>query len=98
MGSSLMWQTDIQLHDAIQVKPGDERTDPEIATDAVHALQADVSVPNQITVTVRSGLVTLDGTVEWTFQKTAAGSAVMCLKGVKGVSNRIHVSPGASTA
>ena len=76
----------------IEVKVRDERTDPEIARDAVHALQSHTNVPNRVTVTVRSGLVTLDGTVEWMYQKVAAESAVRYLKGVRSVSNLIRIS------
>ena len=76
----------------IEVKVRDERTDPEIARDAVHALQSHTNVPNRVTVTVRSGLVTLDGTVEWMYQKVAAESAVKYLKGVRSVSNLIRIS------
>ena len=35
--------------DDIEVKLRDERTDPEIAKDAVHALRAHTNVPTQIT-------------------------------------------------
>ena len=35
------------------------------AKDAVHALGTHTSVPNRITVTVREGFITLEGTVEW---------------------------------
>jgi osmotically-inducible protein OsmY len=152
MGTSLLWQTDTQLHDAvrrqldwdpeidasdvavvasdgvitltgfvhsyatklaaersvkgvrgvsavandIQVALRTERTDPDIARDAVDALRVHTSVPNRVTVTVRQGFMTLDGTVEWMFQKAAAGSAVANLEGVKSVANLIQVKPSAS--
>ena len=79
----------------IDVNVRDERTDPEIAKDAVHALQSHTNVPNRVTVTVRSGLVTLEGTVEWMYQKAAAESAVKYLKGVRSVSNLIRISQAA---
>jgi osmotically-inducible protein OsmY len=79
----------------IDVNVRDERTDPEIAKDAVHALQSHTNVPNRVTVTVRSGLVTLDGTVDWMYQKAAAESAVKYLKGVRSVSNLIRISQAA---
>jgi osmotically-inducible protein OsmY len=153
MGTSLLWQTDTQLHDAVQrqlewdpeidargiavtasdgvitltgfvesyaaklaaeetvkrvrgvravandlhVTIRNERTDPEIAKDAVHALRAHTSVPNQVTVTVRDGFLTIEGSVEWMYQRTAAASAVMHLKGVKGISNLIRINPVATT-
>lgn len=152
MGTSLLWQTDTQLHDSvqrqlewdpeidahdvavtasdgvitltgfvhgyatklaaeqsvkrirgvrgvandIQVVLRSERADPEIAKDAVHALRVHTSVPNQITVIVRNGFVTLEGAVEWMFQKVVARPAVMYLDGVRGVSNLIQVKPAAS--
>jgi osmotically-inducible protein OsmY len=82
--------------DNIHVRLLNERSDPDIAKDAVHALQSHTDVPRSVTVTVRDGLVTLDGTVEWNYQRTAAESAVRHLKGVKGVSNAIYIKPVAS--
>ena len=77
----------------IHVKVGDERSDPEIAKDAVHALQSHTSVPRTVTVTVRDGFITLEGGVEWNDQRSAAESVVLHLKGVKGVSNAIYIRP-----
>ncbi len=76
----------------IEVKLCDERTDPDIAKDAVHALESHTSVPDRVTVTVRHGFLTLEGDVEWMYQRDAAESAVKCLKGVRGVSNLIRLS------
>ena len=76
----------------IDVKVSDERTDPEIAKDAIHALENHTSVPNRVTVAVRHGFVTLEGSVEWMYQKEAAESAVKHLKGVRGVSNVIRIT------
>lgn len=77
----------------LRVKRVDQRTDTDIAKDALQALQAQTSVASQVTVTVRHGTVTLDGAVEWMYQKTAAESAVMYLTGVKEVLNRIRIAP-----
>jgi osmotically-inducible protein OsmY len=71
----------------------DERSDSEIAKDAVNALKSHISVPQAVTVTVRDGFVTLEGTVGWNYQRSAAESAVRHLKGVKNVSNDIRLSP-----
>ena len=76
----------------IEVKVRDERTDPEIAKDAIQALESHTSVPNRVTVTVRHGFVTLEGSVEWMYQKDAAASAVAHLRGVRGVSNLIRIT------
>jgi VCBS repeat-containing protein len=80
----------------IDVKIRDKRTDPEIAKDAVHALESHTSVPNRVTVTVRHGFLTIEGEVEWMYQKDAAESAVKSLRGVRGVSNLIRISQTAT--
>jgi osmotically-inducible protein OsmY len=67
----------------LTVKLPSTRTDPEIARDAVQELQNHIGIPaDKIKVTVRNGWVTLEGTVEWQYQKTLAESAVKKLKGV----------------
>jgi len=78
----------------IEVKLFWQRTDPEVARDAVHELESHVSIPSeQIKVTVKNGWVTLEGTVDWEYQKNLAKSAVKKLKGVTGVTNNIKVQP-----
>ena len=42
------------LADDIEVKPGAERTDPEIARDAVHAMKINVTVPDALIVSTSS--------------------------------------------
>jgi osmotically-inducible protein OsmY len=81
----------------IQVKLGITRTDPEIARDAVHELESHVSIPaDRIKVTVKAGWVTLEGMVDWQYQKTLAESSIKRLKGVLGVTNNIEVKPRVS--
>jgi osmotically-inducible protein OsmY len=81
----------------IEVKPSSTRTDPEIARDAVHELESHVSIPSdKIKVTVRNGRVTLEGSVDWQYQKTLAESAVKKLRGVIGIMNNIEVKPKVS--
>ena len=83
----------------IEVKlPGSsERTDEDIAHDAVAALRNNVSVPDdKIKVSVSDGWVTLEGEVDWQYQKSVAEDAVRYLRGVKGVVNLITVKPVAS--
>ncbi len=78
----------------IEVKPRYELTDPEIARNAVLALETHVNVPdNKIKLTVKDAWVILEGKVDWPYQKTAAKSAISNLTGVKGVSDRIEVKP-----
>jgi osmotically-inducible protein OsmY len=83
----------------LQVKLALSRTDPEIARDALHELESHVSIPAEnITVTVKNGWVTLEGTVDWQYQKELAESAIKRLKGVLGITNNIEVKPRLSTA
>ena len=77
----------------------DERTDEDIAKAAVRALEDRITVPHdRIKLTVRDGWITLEGDVEWNFQKEAAELAVRYLTGVKGVANLITVKPRVSAS
>ena len=78
----------------IEVKPHTTRTDPEIARDIVHAMKINVAVPDEgITVTARGGFVTLDGKVEWQYQRREAEGSARNIAGVKGLTNLIKVKP-----
>ena len=82
--------------DEIDVRlPGSsERTDADIASAAVNALKWKYYVPHdRIKVVVENGWLTLDGDVEWQYQKDATYNAVHDLLGVKGVLNRISIKP-----
>jgi len=78
------------------VKLAEERIDPDIAKDALHALANRVDVPDGITVTVRDGHIALGGRVNWNYQRVSAERAVKYLRGVRGVFNNIVVAPVAS--
>jgi osmotically-inducible protein OsmY len=72
----------------------DQRPDPDIARDAVAALKAELPISyDRIKVVLKDGWVTLEGGVEWQYQKTTAENAVRRVKGVKGVTNVITVKP-----
>jgi osmotically-inducible protein OsmY len=74
-----------------------ERSDEEIAKAVRTALRWDVTVPDErITSTVAGGMVTLEGTVDTWVQRYDAERAVQRLTGVKGVRNRVAVSPGSA--
>jgi len=73
----------------LQVQPVNQRTDPDIAHDAVQALRNRVNIPESVKVTVSGGYVKLEGQVEWMYQKEAAESAVKHLRGVVGLMNNI---------
>src|SRR3979411_1549828 len=86
---------DIEVH----LPRGDERPDPEIARDAVAAIKSQLPVSSEhIKVVVKNGWVTLEGFVEWQYQKNPAETAVRRLKGVRGVINNIVLKPQAEPA
>jgi osmotically-inducible protein OsmY len=66
------------------------RDDEDIAQAAVNAISWHVWVPTDaVKVKVHQGWVTLEGTVDYKYQRTAAEDAVHNLLGVTGVSNLI---------
>jgi osmotically-inducible protein OsmY len=72
----------------------DERPDPDIARDAVTAIKAQLPISwENIKVVVKNGWVTLEGSVEWQYQKNTAETAVRRIKGVKSVINSITLRP-----
>jgi osmotically-inducible protein OsmY len=84
---------DIEVH----VPASGRRPDPEIARDAVAALKRELPYSSeQIKVLVKDAWVTLEGTVEWNYQRTRAEQAVRRVSGIKGISNLILLKPGAA--
>jgi osmotically-inducible protein OsmY len=75
----------------------DERPDPEIARDAIAAIRTQLPLSaDRIKAVVRNGWVTLEGEVEWNYQRETAESSVRHIKGVKGVVNSIQLKPRTS--
>jgi osmotically-inducible protein OsmY len=72
----------------------DQRPDPDIARDAIAALKSELPISHdKIKVIVKDGWITLEGSAEWQYQKTAAENAMRKIKGVKGVTNVIQLKP-----
>jgi osmotically-inducible protein OsmY len=70
------------------------RPDPDIARDAIEEIKNDLPFSwEKIKVIVSDAWVTLDGEVEWYFQRESAEEAVWRVRGVKGVVNNIQVRP-----
>jgi len=81
----------------IEVKPATMRTDPEIARDIVNGMKLDLTVPDdRIKAGVHDGYVTLEGTVDWNFQRSGAEACARNVHGVRGVLNHIAVKPKVS--
>jgi osmotically-inducible protein OsmY len=76
----------------VHLVSGYARTDTEIAQAALAALKWSTIVPNErVTVTVKGGQLTLNGTLDLQYQKDAAARAVRDLTGVESVTNYIIV-------
>jgi osmotically-inducible protein OsmY len=70
-----------------------QRSDPEIARDAVAAIQNELPYSSEhIRVVVKDGWVTLEGTAEWNYVRERAEKAIRRVRGVKGTSNLITIS------
>jgi osmotically-inducible protein OsmY len=71
-----------------------QRPDPDIALDAVAAIRERLpSHAEQVMPIVKDGWITLEGEVEWNYQRDRAEGAVRRLKGVRGATNYIRVKP-----
>jgi osmotically-inducible protein OsmY len=72
------------------------RSDEEIARAAANAIAWNTLLPKErIQVRVDKGRVTLEGTVDWQYQRKSAGKCVRYLAGVRDVNNHIVVAPSA---
>lgn len=70
------------------------RPDPEIARDAIEAIKRELPYSwENIKIVVEDGWITLEGEVEWQYQRRRAEEAVEDVRGVTGVVNKIEVRP-----
>lgn len=75
------------------------KNDEDLAGEILSSLKWDWSVPNdKVQVKVENGWVTIDGNVEWNYQKEAARSCAANLIGVKGVTNNVTVKTNSNDA
>jgi osmotically-inducible protein OsmY len=80
----------------IQVGPSPvyNKTDTEIAEAVLNALKWHTAVKeDRINIKVEKGIVTLEGEVEWEYQRSAAKSAIENLAGIRLIYNFISVKP-----
>lgn len=78
----------------VELWEGFQRDDTDIAHAALDTLRWNTWLPQDaVTVTVKDGWITLDGSLPWQYQKMEAERAVSHLQGVKGVTNQIAVKP-----
>jgi osmotically-inducible protein OsmY len=80
----------IDVRYAYRSRPADD----QIAQRASDVLAGNGIVPpDSVDVLVHDGWVTLSGTVDWQFQRTAAEDGVRKLVGIVGVTNMIEIKP-----
>ena len=76
------------------VAVGKQRPDADIARDGVQLLATQLPLAElKIGVLVRSGWLTLDGEVDWFYQKELAEAAIRTVAGLQGIANTIEVRP-----
>jgi osmotically-inducible protein OsmY len=82
----------------LQVKlPGAPRDDSDIARAIAHVLEWNVQVPEgKVHARVQNGWVTLDGEVDYDYQRSEVERMVRQVRGVIGVTDTITVKPPAS--
>jgi osmotically-inducible protein OsmY len=69
-----------------------KKQDVELAKDVVESFKWDWAIPtDKIKVTVEKNWVTLEGEVNWNYQREAAKKAVNSVLGVRGVTNSIQI-------
>lgn len=78
----------------IEVRPdGQSAGDELLAERALSLLRWDSTVPNTVHVTVHEGWITLDGEVEWEYQRRNAEIDLRRLTGLAGLTNAISIVP-----
>jgi osmotically-inducible protein OsmY len=83
----------------VGVSPNFRKTDTEIAEAVVNALKwHSAMIENKIKIKVEEGIVTMEGYVEWNFQRKAAKEAIENLTGIRLINNFIVIKPSANPA
>lgn len=83
----------------VGISPSYRKTDTEIAEAVINALRWNTSVPDEkIKIKVEDGVVSLDGEVEWDYQRHAARNTVEKLAGVRMINNYLTIKPAITVA
>jgi osmotically-inducible protein OsmY len=81
----------------VRLTASGRRSDAVIAAAALNAIKWNVYLPDEkIKLKVEDSWVTLEGEVEWNYQRDRAEKAVRPLAGVRGVTNLVTVRPRVS--
>ena len=79
---------------AVRPPAGELSTDPQIAREAIATLKRELpDMWEKLKVLVDRGYVTLEGTLEWQYQRETAERAVRHVRGVVGVRNSLALQP-----
>ena len=82
----------------VKMPEAHRKSDTELAHQIVNTLAWDIEVPHEkVKARIENGWVTLEGEVNWQFQRNSAERAVRYVSGVKGVSNLLTIKSQAST-
>ena len=74
------------------------RSDADLARHVANTIDWDTEIPfHAVKAKIEDGWVTLEGEVEWQYQRNAPERAISYLAGVKGVSNLLKLKAHAST-
>ena len=81
--------------DELQVRlAGEPRDDSDVARAIAHVLEWNTNIPEgQVQARVQAGWVTLDGEVDWDYQRHEVERMVRHVRGVVGITNNIVVTP-----
>lgn len=83
---------------SVKVRNTHLRSDEDLARQVANTVDWDTEIPlHAVKAKVEDGWVTLEGAVEWQYQRNAPERAIRYLAGVKGVSNLLKVKAHAST-
>jgi osmotically-inducible protein OsmY len=78
----------------VRLPGGDQLTDPELARNVAAAIRTALPLAHeQVKAVVQNGYVTLDGVLDWEFQREEAARTVRLQRGVKSVINAITLRP-----
>src|SRR5260221_4349660 len=86
--------------DELQVKlSGEPRDDSDVAAAIAHVLESNTNIPEgKVHARVQAGWVTLDGEVEWDYQRHEVERMVRHVRGAVGITNNIVITPPVSPA
>lgn len=82
------------MDEDLRLPVSNKRSDLEIARNAVEGLHNELPYSSEfIKVTIEGGWLTLEGDVEWSYQRDRAEKAVRAMRGVIGVSDNLRRKP-----